>query len=142
MMHIDTHKAFTKLVEAGLKKEAAEGIIGVIEESRQSGLDNLATKQDLSEVKSELKQDIADVRLEIANVRTELKEEIANVRTELVKEIGIVREGVFEAKLTAAKFHADLKEDNADLKGKFGTMQWMMGFLLAMCSAIILKLFW
>ena len=120
MMHIDTHKAFTKLVEAGLKKEAAEGIIGVIEESRQSGLDGLATKQDL-----------ADVRLEISNVRTEL-----------AKEIGLVKEGVFEAKLTAAKFHAELKEEMTELKGKFGTMQWMMGFLLAMCSAIILKLFW
>ena len=119
MMHIDTHKAFTKLVEAGLKKEAAEGIIGVIEESRQSGLDGLATKQDL-----------ADVRLEISNVRTEL-----------AKEIGLVKEGVFEAKLTAAKFHAELKEDNTDLRGKFGTMQWMMGFLLAMSSAILLKLF-
>ena len=119
MMHIDTHKAFTKLVEAGLKKEAAEGIIGVIEESRQSGLDGLATKQDL-----------ADVRLEISNVRSEL-----------AKEIGLVKEGVFEAKLTAAKFHAELKEDNADLRGKFGTMQWMMGFLLAMSSAILLKLF-
>ena len=75
MMHIDTHKAFTKLIEAGLKKEAAEGIIGVIEESRQSGLDGLATKQDL-----------ADVRLEISNVRSELKEEIASVRTELRSE--------------------------------------------------------
>ena len=119
MMHIDTHKAFTKLVEAGLKKEAAEGIIGVIEESRQSGLDGLATKQDL-----------ADVRLEISNVRTEL-----------AKEIGLVKEGVFEAKLTAAKFHAELKEEMTELKGKFGTLQWMMGFLLAMSSAILLKLF-
>lgn len=36
----------------------------------------------------------------------------------------------------------EVKLEMADLKGKFGTMQWMMGFLLAMCSAIILKLFW
>ena len=103
-MHIDTHKAFNKLVDAGLQKEAAETIIGVIEESRKYDLDNLATKQDiaavkqdistvkqeLSDVKSELKQDIANVRLEIANVRTELKDEITSVRSELKKDISDV----------------------------------------------------
>lgn len=92
MMHIDTHKAFNKLVDAGLQKEAAETIIGVVEESRKYDLDNLATKQDiaaikqeLSDTKSELKQDIANIRLEIANVQTGLKEEIADVKIQLSK---------------------------------------------------------
>ena len=44
--------------------------------------------------------------------------------------------------LQIAKVRTELKEEIADLKGKFGTMQSMMGFLLAMSSAIILKLFW
>ena len=124
MMHINTHEAFKQLVDAGLKEKAAETIIKVINETRKSDIDRLATKEDLKDAKAELKL------------------EIANVRTELVKEIGLVKKGVFEAKLTAAKFHAELKEEITDLKGKFGTMQWMMGFLLAMSSAIILKLFW
>lgn len=88
MMHINTHEAFKQLVDAGVKEKAAETIIKVIDESRKSDIDRLATKEDLMKVNNELKLEIAD------------------------------------------------------LKGKFGTMQWMMGFLLAMSSAIILKLFW
>ncbi|MBA5724568.1 hypothetical protein [Candidatus Liberibacter sp.] len=47
----------------------------------------LATKADLSDVRTELKLDISNTKLElkqdIANVRTELKQDIANVKTEL-----------------------------------------------------------
>ena len=105
MMHINTHEAFKQLVDAGVKEKAAETIIRVIDESRKSDIDRLATKEDLKDAKAELKQDIHGLEIKINNIRTELKEEIS------------------------------------DLKGKFGTMQWMMGFLLAMSSAILLKLF-
>ena len=105
MMHINTHEAFKQLVDAGLKEKAAETIIRVIDESRKSDIDRLATKEDLKDAKAELKQDIHGLEIKINNIRTELKEEIS------------------------------------DLKGKFGTLQWMMGFLLAMSSAILLKLF-
>ena len=120
MMHINTHEAYKQLVDAGVKEKAAETIIKVIDQARRSDFDRLATKEDLKDVRNELK-------LEIAAVRTELKEEIASVKAELKEEIGNVR--------------AELKDDIADLKGKFSTMQWMMGFLLAMSSAILLKLF-
>jgi len=105
MMHINTHEAFKQLVDAGVKEKAAETIIRVIDESRKSDIDRLATKEDLKDAKAELKQDIHGLEIKINNIRTELKEEIS------------------------------------DLKGKFGTLQWMMGFLLAMSSAILLKLF-
>ena len=105
MMHINTHEAFKQLVDAGLKEKAAETIIRVIDESRKSDIDRLATKEDLKDAKAELKQDIHGLEIKINNIRTELKEEIS------------------------------------DLKGKFGTLQWMMGFLLAISSAILLKLF-
>lgn len=111
-MHINTHEAYKKLVDAGVQDKAAETIILVIDESRKSDFDNLATKED-----------VANVRLEIANVRSELKEDIANFRTELKEDI------------------SNLKANIAELKGDNGTMKWMMGFLLAMCSAILLKLF-
>ena len=67
--------------------------------------------------------------------RLATKEDLKDARSELKLEIAAVN-------LSISKVRTELKEDNADLKGKFGTMQWMMGFLLAMCSAIILKLFW
>ena len=77
MMHINTHEAFKQLVEAGVKEKAAETIIKVIEEARKSDFSNLATKEDI-----------------------------------------------------------------ANLKGEITLMKWMLGFLLAMSSAIILKPFW
>lgn len=120
MMHINTHEAYKKLIDAGLKDKAAETIIKVIDEARRSDFDRLTTKEDLKDTRNELK-------LEITNVRMELKEDIANVKAELKEDIVNVK--------------AELKEDITDLKGKFGTMQWMMGFLLAMSSAILLKLF-
>jgi hypothetical protein len=112
MMHINTHEAYKKLIDAGVQDKAAETIILVIDESRKSDFDNLATKED-----------IGNVRLEVANIRSELKEDIANLRAELKEDI------------------ANLKADIAELKGNFGTMKWMMGFLLAMNLAILLKLF-
>lgn len=127
MMHLNTHEAYKKLIDAGLKDKVAETIIKVIDEARKSDFDRLATKEDLKDTRNELKLEITNVRMElkeeIAKVRTELKEDIANVRIELKEDI------------------ANIKADIADLKGKFGTMQWMMGFLLAMSSAILLKLF-
>ncbi len=57
--------------------------------------DHLATKAELSAVKSELKEDINKVRSElkedINKVRSELKEDISNVRSELKEEIGNVK---------------------------------------------------
>lgn len=49
----------------------------------ETALPFLATKADLTDVKTDLKEEIANVRIEVANVRTELKQDIANVRTDL-----------------------------------------------------------
>lgn len=89
-MIIDTHEAVERIVEAGASKKMAEAIV----KSFNSSSENLATKADLLQVKtelkseiaqvrSELKSDIAQVRSELAEVRTELKNDIAEVRTEL-----------------------------------------------------------
>ncbi|MCS2611056.1 CCDC90 family protein [Halomonas dongshanensis] len=54
-------------------------------------LEPYATKQDITELRSELKQDTAEVRSElkqdIAEVRAELKQDIAEVRSELKQDI-------------------------------------------------------
>ena len=51
--------------------------------------DNLATKEDLLEVRSGLKEDLLEVRSglkeDLLEVRSELKEEIAGVRQDIVK---------------------------------------------------------
>lgn len=90
-MQFDTHKVFKQLSEAGLQEKTADAIVNAINESRLIDIENIATKQDLTEVKAVLKQDIhnlelkiADVKLEIADVKSELKQDIADANSELM----------------------------------------------------------
>ena len=50
----------------------AETLMNVIAERQAEMLGNLATKQDLTDVRRELKQDIADVRREVADLRKDV----------------------------------------------------------------------
>jgi type II secretory pathway component PulK len=134
MMHIDTNKAVNQLVKSGLKKETAEIFVEIIESSHKSNLDNLATKPDIS-----------DVRKDVANTELKLELKIADVKSELMKEIGIVREGVFEAKLQAAKLHSELREDIKDLKSSLKLVYVLGGVIstgvFTLLSAIAVKIF-
>jgi hypothetical protein len=75
-------------IERGKAERVASAIVDLIH-------DTVATKADVTAVRTELKADIAEVRTElkadIAAVRTELKADIAAVRTELKIDIAEVR---------------------------------------------------
>lgn len=79
------------LENAELPHAQARAILKVMESEMAFAQDVLATKNDLSAVRSDLKGEIAAVRselmAEIAAVRGELKAEIAAVRGELMAEI-------------------------------------------------------
>lgn len=87
MIQFDTHKVFKKFKDAGIDDKAADAFVEAINESRAADLENLVTKQDLTEVKSELKQDLSKVEssleLKIANVKSDLKEEIGSVKSDV-----------------------------------------------------------
>ncbi len=77
--------AVAKSIEASLthieersREIAVQRKLEVKEELKRELRDELATKEDIANVRTELKEDIA-------NVRAELKEDIANVRAELVR---------------------------------------------------------
>ncbi|MBA5724624.1 hypothetical protein [Candidatus Liberibacter sp.] len=88
----------------------------------------LATKADLSDVRTELKldisntklelkQDIASVKTELSNVKTELKQDIANVKTEL-------------------------SNVRTELKDAINTQtKWFVGFMIPITVGILFKLF-
>ncbi|MEN8839938.1 hypothetical protein [Planktotalea arctica] len=71
----DTHAEFTKLVASGLPEKQAEAVVDlqarnqitnfVTPEGLREFGENLATKSDLAEVRSELKGDIAEVRTDL-----------------------------------------------------------------------------
>ena len=66
--------------------------------------------------------------------RLATKEDLKDAKAEL-------KQDIHGLEIKINNIRTELKEEISDLKGKFGTMQWMMGFLLAMSSAILLKLF-
>ena len=159
-MHIDTHKAFNKLVNAGLQKEAAETIIWVIEESRKYDLDNLATKEDvrnlefkivgvhaelkqeINDNKLELKQDIATLKQELSDVKSEIKQdiasvrlEVANVRTELKEEIVVVKSEL-KQEITEVKIHLSKVAENVSM------IKWLcVGIFIPIIAASVKVLF-
>lgn len=91
MIALDTLGISKRLKEAGFSETQAEAVTGVLRDTREFDLSQLATKVDLAGVKAEL----SAVRNEIAVLRNELRAEIAAMRTELEMRI--------DAKIEAAK---------------------------------------
>ena len=70
MLNTKSLEFYKKLVNSGAKESLAQSIVEVIEESSHLGLDGLATKENLRELRSELKDDINELRLELKdNIR-------------------------------------------------------------------------
>lgn len=74
----DTHNAVKKLIAKGLKEPQAEIIVNTIMESRTSEFNQLATKEQLIELRSEMKTGIG-------KLSTEVKTDIEKLRTEIEK---------------------------------------------------------
>lgn len=108
MMLLDTLQMRRRMREAGFPEEQAdavtEGIANIV-------AGELATKEDLRELRSEMLDRFAEVKGEIAEVRGE----IAEVKGEIAKVESAV---------------ADLKINMADFKT--GIIRWMVGLVVAM----------
>ena len=112
----DTLKVSKDPQQAGLEKSHAEAIALAVKQ----GQGDLATKQDIDHLRTELKSDIDHLRSEfktdIGHLRTELKTDIGHLRTELKTDIDHLR--------------TELKSDNVWFK-------WVIGVNLALTIGII-----
>ncbi len=90
-MIIDTHEAVERIVEAGASKKMAEAIV----KSFNSSSENLATKADLLQVKTELKSEIAQVRSELKSEISEVKVELKWIKAALFAILGLLVKLVF-----------------------------------------------
>ena len=119
----DTHAAARKLEKAGYTAQQAEAVVEVMSSATEFGtrmsqdlerikllvenhmatkvdIANMATKDDIAELRTATKDDIAELRtatkVDIAELRTATKDDIAELRTELrtglAKIPGVVRE--------------------------------------------------
>jgi capsule polysaccharide export protein KpsE/RkpR len=131
-----------KLESAGFNREQAEIQVQLVLESIE---EEMATKTDLSEIrtemasmKGELKTDIAEVRTEMASMKGALKSDIAEVRTEMASMKGELKADIAEVRAEMAFMKGELKTDMASLKtdllikmgGMFILSTTLLGFLI------------
>jgi chromosome segregation ATPase len=117
VLAFDTYHYVKKLRDAGLPEIQAEAhadaLKGLIEQ-------NLATKQDLWDVKRDLKEDIAELRQELKDDIAEVRNELKDVRQELKNDIAEVRQELKdvrqELKNDIAELRQELKDDISELK--------------------------
>ena len=124
MSAIPATKLYTLLVPK-LGKEETEGLIGFVENRKDSDLENktktLATKEDVFLLKEDIaslrldtKQEITTLRLEFAEFRLETKQEFAAVRAEFAADRA-------ETKQEFAAVRAEFAAHRAETKQEFAT---------------------
>ncbi len=82
---------------------------------------------------------VAEAREEngrIAVTRPELKAELAEFKTDFAD----IRTDFAEMRTEFAKFKAEVREEIRPIKADVLVLKWMVGFLLAICLAILGKL--
>jgi len=92
MAILDTHKAIERIIHAGASKEMAEAIV----ESVNTRNDDVATKSDIFELRSEINELKVATKSDINALRSELKSDISELRTDIgwLKTISIANFGM------------------------------------------------
>ena len=89
-MSIMVTEVYRALVDAGASEEKARAAAEAIPD-----MSDLAEKNDVAELRSELKQDIAELRSElkqdIAELRSELKQDIVGLKADLYKHMWLMQ---------------------------------------------------
>jgi seryl-tRNA synthetase len=152
VMPFDTHEFIKRLTSSGFEEQQAEALADAFITTQETYIAELATSQELKDVRQELKQDIAQVRQELKDVRQELKQDIAqvrqelkDVRQELKQDIAQVRQEVAQIKTVVNQDTKalELRMDNKfeSIKGEIILLKWMMGIMIAGVLSLILKAF-
>ena len=116
---------------------------------------DLATKQDVENVKQDVKKDIENVKKDIRNVKTDLENKIENVKTDIENKIGNVKTDLenkienvkqdVENKIELVKQDVEhVKQDVAgvkqDIKGVRTELRWLYGIGFVTLLTLILNL--
>ena len=107
VLAFDTHKAVKELRAAGAAESLAEAVVATVGAAMG---ENVATKADIADVRTELAEVKAELKADIAAVQTELKADINELRAELKADIAAVQT---ELKADANQIRAELKADIA-----------------------------
>lgn len=83
------------------------------------------------------KQDIKDLRIEIGQLRTEMQHEIGQLRTEMHEMEARLR---LEIQSESNKLRAELHKEIATLRSDMGNLAWKVAGLLVAQAAVIIAL--
>jgi Fe2+ transport system protein B len=97
MTILNTHAVVKKFIQHGFTEEHAELIVDAINDQS----DQLATKNDLAMIKTEIKGDIN-------KLQAELKADITEVKAELKADISLLKEEIKEVKVDLLKWFIPL----------------------------------
>ena len=141
----DTHAYVKRLKKAGFNEEQAEAqaelqtqvLSSLVTEKLVTKEDNLrlerALREDIAQLAQATKDNITDLRSElksdIVGLRSELKGDIAGLRNELKGDITELREDI-------TRLEHETKQEFIRIAGKFNTLNWMIGFVLAGLATI------
>ena len=128
---LDTLKATRTLQAAGFDPAQAEALVTVFGGPL---LGNVATKEDLRDLRAEFRDFRTETKADIDGVRTELKADIDGVRTELKADIDGVRT---ELKADIADLRTELKADIDGLRTEFVTKAQMYRLLLVHATVVV-----
>src|SRR5260364_203094 len=118
----DTHKFVCKLKGAGFNDQQAEALTDAVQESQASL--NVATKQDVVDVRRDMEQGFADVRREFGDLRKDMDAKFAGVDAKFA--------GV-DAKLAAMEERSDAKHESLrkDMDAKHESLRKDMELMAA-----------
>src|SRR5260363_310379 len=120
----DTHKFVRKLKGAGFNDQQAEVLTDAVQESQASL--NVATKQDVVDVRRDVEQGFADVRRDLADAEERTDAKLDKLSTELRHENGDLRKDI------------DTKLANM----KFDLLRWFFGIALAQTGLLVALKLW
>ncbi|MBU2648433.1 CCDC90 family protein [bacterium] len=116
----DTHSAVKRLVEAGFTEKQAETQTELMALAIS---ENIATKQDIKDVRNDIKDLDVSLRQDINGLELSAKQDIKDVRNDINN-----LESRFEIKFT--KIH-----------GEITLLKWMLGIVIAGIASLVVKTF-
>jgi hypothetical protein len=181
----DTLKYAKHLRDAGFSDTQVDAQVAALSEAFQAGIQDLATKADIKDVKQEisqfrqetksefekfrqetksefalvrqetkagdngLRQEAAQFRQEMKSefekLRQEMKNEFALVRQETKNEFALVRQeakaDIKDVRQEIAQLRQEMKSEFALVRQERALIRWMLGVVMSMCIAILVRLF-
>jgi hypothetical protein len=119
VMAIDTLQFSRRMQNAGLSQNIAEELAEAIKDSTSISTENIATKQDLQEVKRDIEITNKDLKAAVINLRHEIKTSESSLRQEIKTVESSLRQ---EIKTVESSLRQEIKMSEQRITIRIGAM--------------------